>query len=188
MVMVGRQKYGCREYHVRRNPACTNKGRIAIADIETHLFAELQQRVWTAQVIDRTLFKLEKQVRDAERGASTEVAMLEKRRGVIEKELQNLALAVAATAGSPTVMAEIVTRERELREIASKLASVGQDAFKDRVYGLKASMLTEDPARAKAKLAMHAGPIKVTPHTNGYTVEGEWNLLGAPVLERVLRG
>ncbi len=96
------------------------------------------------------------------------------------------------------IMDEIVARDRELQEIASKLASAGQDAFRDRVNGLKAFMLSslsdirgllaEDPARAKAKLAMHAGPIRVTPGTNGYTVEGEWNLLGAPVLERALRG
>ena len=69
------------------------------------------------------------------------------------------------------------------------LASVGKDAFEDRVGELKAFMLSslsdirgllaDDPARAKAKLAKHAGPIRLTPGSEGYTVEGEWDLLGA---------
>jgi hypothetical protein len=189
MIIVGRQKYGCREHWTRRNPACTNKRMIAQADIEARLFAELQKHVLTTRAIDYVLREVGRQVREQKRGASAELTALEKRRAVIDKELRNLTGAIAATGGSQAVMAAIVAREQERAEIASMLASVGKDAFEDRVGELKAFMLSslsdirgllaDDPARAKAKLAKHAGPIRLTPGSEGYTVEGEWDLLGA---------
>jgi hypothetical protein len=72
-------------------------------------------------------------MQEVKRGASAEIAGLEKRRSAIEKELANLTNAVALTGGSPAVMDQIVKREREREEISSKLAVIGRGAFEDRV-------------------------------------------------------
>jgi site-specific DNA recombinase len=188
MIIVGRKKYGCREHWIRK-AQCTNNRLIEQSNIESQLFAELQKQILTTKAIDYVLAEVDRQVRETKRGASAELATLERRLAVIEKELGNLARVIAATGGSPAVIAEIVVRDREREDIVYKLASLGKDAFEDHLAELKAFMLsslsaiqqllTDDPARAKAKLAKHTEPIRLTPAKNGYTVEGEWNLLGA---------
>jgi hypothetical protein len=188
LIIVGRDKYGCREHWIRK-AGCENNLLIRQSDLQPQYFAELQKQVLCSKVIDRILAKFTRQVQEAKRGASTEIVVLEKRRSAIEKELANLTNAVALTGGSPAVMDQIVKREREREEISSRLAAIGASAFEDRVEDLRKfvtsrlssiqTLLAANPDQAKAELARHVTPLMMTPTSQGYEVKGEWNLLGS---------
>jgi site-specific DNA recombinase len=189
--------YGCGVAHNRG--VCPNKVTIRQDRIEASFFAGIQEKVLTKQFIDYVLAEMGRQMREAKRNVSGEVAALEKRRGEIEQELVNLTEAIAATRGSQAVMTAIVQREREREDVCAKLASVGRDSFEKQTDDLREfvtsslskiqDIMAEDTARGRALLAEHAKEIRLRPTQEGYIVEGRANgAFSGDVCLKVLRG
>ena len=116
------------------------------------------------------------------------MAAMRKRKAKLQAEVANLAKVVASGVHSPTVIAGIAEREREISDISDRLTSSDTGSIRSRVEKLRAKALvrmrdlrqclTGDPVTARGYLARHVEKIVMKPSGKLYVASGSWNLLG----------
>jgi hypothetical protein len=99
-----------------------------------------------------------------------------------------LTKALAGGRLSPTIMAAIADREREIAEITDTTISSSADSIKSRIGTMRAAakaklkdlraLLGGDVTIARAELLKHVSQIEMEPHGKSYVAKGDWNLLG----------
>jgi site-specific DNA recombinase len=186
----GQPHYGC-PMNAFRN-TCTNNVKIRKDILESRLLAKIQKEVLRDEVIDYTLSRFEEELKKAVRATDSQAGHLDRKKKVLEKELQNLVKAVASGLDSPSVRMEIGDRERQIREISDKIIGSKPETVRTNLRNIRAfvesslkdirKLLTADPATAKATLARHMPTIVLKPNVRpdglkAYQVVSEWELL-----------
>ena len=186
----GQPHYGC-PMNAFRN-TCTNNVRIRKDVLESQLLAKIRNEVLRDEVIDYTLSRFEEELTKAVRATDNQAGQLERKKKVIEKELQNLVKAVASGLDSPSIRMEIGDRERQVREIGDKIIGSKPETVRTNLRNIRAfvesslkdirKLLNSDPTTAKATLARHMPKIVLKPNVRPdglkfYQVVSEWELL-----------
>ena len=106
----------------------------------------------------------------------------------LEGELANLTRALASGQLSPTIMAAIAEREREISEITERVVSSSEESIKSRVENMRVTARTKlkdlrgllggDVTVARAALLKHVEKIEMEASGKTYVASGNWNLLG----------
>jgi site-specific DNA recombinase len=193
VIVTGRKRrhamYGCPQHWYRG--ACTNGLRIRQTELESRLLSGLQTALLQPAAISHVLDQFKRQLASAQVDFSQEKQRTGERKNEINGELARLTAAVAESGHSPTLLAAIADRERELDGIETSLRDPNQ-VFEcsseelqqfalERLSSLP-DLLSCDVPRARAELAKHVTQITMHPaQQNGdrhYTCQGEWNLLG----------
>jgi hypothetical protein len=114
------------------------------------------------------------------------------RKTSLELELDRLWRLAAQGCPFDSLQAQIGQRERELREITTRLLSAGPGSVESQLDEIRAfvtkgladvrALLHRDIPTARAELAKHVKKITMIPHREGarrfYVAKGGWNLLG----------
>ena len=110
------------------------------------------------------------------------------RKRELEGELENLTLVLASGQLSPTIIAAISKREREISEITERVVSSSEGSIKTRVANMTAmakaklndlrGLLGGGATLARAALMKHVGKIEMEANGKTYVASGNWNLLG----------
>ncbi len=118
----------------------------------------------------------------------TEMARMEGRKRELQAELANLIKALAAGQLSPTIMAAIAEREKEIAEITERVVSSNEDSIKTRVATMTATakaklkdlrgLLGGDTTVARAALLKHVERIEMEASGKTYVAKGNWDFLG----------
>jgi len=100
-----------------------------------------------------------------------EMSRMEDRRRKLQTELGNLTKALASGQLSPTIMAAIAEREKEIAEITDRVVSSNEDSIKTRVATMTTmakaklkdlrGLLNEDVTVARAALLKHVEKIEM---------------------------
>ena len=182
------QTYGCPMNFHRGDSVCSNRLRVRRDVLEGELLAGLQEKVLREDVVNYVLDRFESELLKELEGIGGEMDAMRKRRAKLQVEVTNLAAVVASGVHSPTVIAEIAVREREIANIADRLLSSDPDSVRSRVKNLRAKALVRmqdlrqclngDAAAARAYLTRHVEKIVMDPDGGRYVASGNWNLLG----------
>jgi site-specific DNA recombinase len=182
------QVYGCPSNWNRGQTVCKNAARIRRDDLESAMLANLQEKILRAEVIDYTMEKFEAGLLKDLETMTGEMDSLERRKRELEKELGNLTRALAGGQLSPTIMAAIAEREREIAEITDRVVSSNEDSIKTRVAAMTATakaklkdlrgLLGGDPTVARAAMLKHVEKIEMEASGKVYVAKGNWNFLG----------
>jgi site-specific DNA recombinase len=185
------KQYGCSQHHNRG--ACSNGLRIPKETIEHNLFAELQSKVLTADVVDYAIKQFTSKIRAGRGRIVDEISAAQVRQRELETELGRLANAIAETGHSRFVMEAIADRERELEKLAAKIDTAGRGMVETHPGNIRAfivnslrnllALLNGDTTRARAELAKYTSEIRMIPEIDEsggryYVAEGGWNLFG----------
>ena len=194
----GHAHYGC-PMNAFRN-TCSNNVRIRRDILESQLLNKLQTEVLREEVVEYALAKFEEELNKTIRNVSSQMGRLEQKRKKLEKELRNLSGAIASGLDSATVRAEIVDRERQIRDIGSQIVSAKPESVRTKIQDTRKfvesslkdirQLLGSDPATAKTTLSRHMPKIVLKPTVKPdgrrvYQVSSEWELLdsGLALLE-----
>jgi site-specific DNA recombinase len=185
------KQYGCSQHHNRG--ACSNGLRIPKETIERNLFAEIQEKVLTADVVGYVIKQFTLKIREGRGRVAGEVSTAKARQRQIQDELMRLTNAIAETGHSRFVADAITEREREFDSLAAKIANAGRGTLETFPGNLRAfvtnglknltRLLSGDTTRARAELAKYTTEIKMIPEADQkgelhYVAEGGWNLFG----------
>jgi hypothetical protein len=117
-----------------------------------------------------------------------EMNRMEGRKRHLESELANLMKALATGQLSPTIMAAIAEREKEIAEITNRVVSSNEDSIQTRVANMTATakatlkdlrgLLGGDVTVARAALLKHVERIEMEASGKAYVARGNWNFLG----------
>jgi hypothetical protein len=166
--------------------------------IETRLLSGLQERVQHPDSIAYALKSFKEELHRVLREKPNRMQALEERSENLKRELQNLTATAAQTGPSAFLVSEIGARERELREITTKLgmerpdsAQVGGKNLEEFVVEHLKDVhlvLNADIEKARAEIARHVQGIAMQPITTSdgsahYVAIGNWNLLGTALEE-----
>jgi hypothetical protein len=110
---------------------------------------------------------------------------MERRKRELGKELKNLTRALAGGQLSPTIMAAIAEREREITEITERVVSSNENSIKTRVEVMTATanaklkdlrgLLGGDTTVARAAMLKHVEKIEMEASGEVYVAKGNWN-------------
>jgi len=113
---------------------------------------------------------------------------MRRRKEALEREVANLATAVAQGDFSPALRAALVNREHEICDITARLLEARPDSLQRRLSNIRTYVLAEmknlrevlnaDAARVRAKLANHIEKITLKPNGECYLASGTWNFVG----------
>jgi site-specific DNA recombinase len=193
VIVTGRRRrnamYGCPQHWYRG--ACGNNLRIRQDQLEKQLFSELQKAVLKPDAIEYVLDQFRNQLALSHQETLKRKEQTLSRRKELEEQLQRLTLAVAESGHSSALLEAIALREQELHELTRRAhppeSPLLQDAtllrdFVTRRLADLPSLISQDAARARAKLSKHVTQVTMTPtDANGqqfYTCQGTWDLLG----------
>ncbi|MGC2330594.1 MAG: recombinase family protein [Candidatus Acidiferrales bacterium] len=183
--------YGCPANALRGT--CKNSRRIKLNVLEDTLLAKLQTDVLSDAAIDYCLDKLGVEIEKRFAALNTAMGDMQKRKGVLETEINNLSRALASGPEDvPSLRAAIVEREKEIRDLVAKVAGgkkssvqkqIGdlrkfvRDGVRD-IRGLLAGKHSQ-PARVRQELAKHIDAIMLLPDGKGdVRYKGQWKMLG----------
>jgi hypothetical protein len=148
----------------------------------------LQEKILREEVVDYVLEKFQVGLLKELDNISGEMDRMHSRKRELEAELANLTKALAGGQLSPTIMAAIADREREIAEITDTTISSSADSIKSRIGTMRAAakaklkdlraLLGGDVTIARAELLKHVSQIEMEPHGKSYVAKGDWNLLG----------
>jgi site-specific DNA recombinase len=182
------QTYGCPMNALRGDTVCANRTRIRRDILERELLAGLQARVLCEDVANYILDRFEGQLVKELENMSGEMDRMRRRKRELESEIARLTAGLASGIHSPSVMAEIMKREREIAGFSERLLSSNSASIRSRVKALRAKALnrirdlreylTGDTALARTHLAKHIEGIVMRPGEKAYIASGSWNLLG----------
>ena len=110
--------YGCPLNANRGSAVCSNNARIRRNVLETQMLAGLQEKVLHPKVIEYALQRFEEALTEQMAGLDSELEQMRSRKANLEKEIQNLTDRIATGDPSPSIMAAVTARERELSRIA----------------------------------------------------------------------
>jgi site-specific DNA recombinase len=180
--------YGCPLNANRGSAVCSNNVRIRRNVLETQMLAGLQEKVLHPEVIEYTLQRFEEALIEQMAGLDSELEQMRSRKASLEKEIQNLTDRIATGDPSPSIMAAIVDRERELSRIADHLLECSPDSLRIRLKDIRRfvetrmkdlrCLLNFDPVTIRAEIAKHVRHIVLTPEGRTYRATGTWDLLG----------
>jgi site-specific DNA recombinase len=192
------KKYVCANYFNRGT--CENDLYIRRDVLEERLLGRLQSELLQPEVIDYAVSEFGRQLRTALATLSDDLAAMRRRKGLLEKEIQRFAAAIAHGGPLDSLVQEIATREVELKGITNRLLSASATSIDGRLREIRQfvekgisdlrGLLNRDAALAKSELHSHLSEIRMTPGEKReewhYVAEGTWNLIGtgpnAPVL------
>lgn len=113
---------------------------------------------------------------------------MRRRKDELEREVANLAHAVAQGDFSPALRAALADREREIGEITAKLLESRPDSLRAKLQNLRSfvvlhmrdirAIVNSDPAKTRAIFAKHIERITLTPGGEHYVASGTWNFVG----------
>jgi hypothetical protein len=164
-----------------------------IKAIEHNLFAELQEKVITTDVVDYGIKQFTSKIREKRGRLGDEISVAQARQRELETELGRLTNAIAETGHSKFVLEAIVERERELERLAAKIATAERRTVEKHPGNIRAfvtdalkslrALINGDTTRARAELSKYTAEIRMIPEVdeNGrafYIAEGGWNLFG----------
>jgi site-specific DNA recombinase len=180
--------YGCPLNANRGNTVCSNNVRIRRNVLETQMLAGLQEKVLHPEVIEYTLQRFEETLTKQIVGLDSELEHMRRRKASLESQIRNLTDRVATGDPSPSIMAAIVDRERELSRVADRLLESSPDSLRIRLRGIRKfvetrmkdlrSLLNFDPVTIRSEIAKHVRQIVLTPDGRTYRAAGTWDLLG----------
>lgn len=183
-------EYGCPTHFFRGT--CANRRRVASDVLERELLRKLQGDVVSPAAIDYVLRRLESEIEKALGQLDADLLEAQRRKAVLETELQNLGRAFATGFDSPTIRAEITKREREIADLVTRVAGRKSNSARTQVRNLRKfvessmndvrSLLTGKHANLVATrmaLSKHIEEIVLLPD-EGQAVKyrGKWKLLG----------
>jgi site-specific DNA recombinase len=186
-------RYGCPSYAFRGT--CTNAPSVRRDTLEADLLAKLQRDVLSDAAIDYCLEQLEQEIAKRTRQLDSDLLGIQKRKATLEKELSNFQRMCADGFDSQTIREGITTREREIRELVTKVAGRKKGSVHEQVTGLRKfvreslvdirELLTakhNNTAILKRELARHIDAITLLPNgKRDIQYKGQWKLLGKSV-------
>lgn len=183
-------EYGCPAHFFRGT--CVNRRRVASDVLEIELLRKLQGDVISPAAIDYVLRRLEGEIEKALGQLDADLLEAQRRKAVLETELQNLGGAIASGLDSPTIRAEITKRETEIANLVTMVAGRKNNSARTQVRNLRKfvessmsdvrSLLTgkhANPTATRMALSKHIEEIVLLPD-EGQAVKyrGKWKLLG----------
>lgn len=180
--------YGCPMNANRGHRVCSNRVRIRRSVLEAQMLAGLQERVLRPEVIEYSLQRFEEALTNKMAGVDHELDQMHRRKVALESEIRNLTDRVAGGDPSPSIMAAIVDRERELSHIADRLLESSPSSLRARLKDIRKfvetrmrdlrGLLNFDPLTIRAEISKHVRSIVLTPEGKAYRATGTWDLLG----------
>ncbi|MGB9433949.1 MAG: zinc ribbon domain-containing protein [Candidatus Acidiferrum sp.] len=180
------QVYGCPSNWNRG--VCENAARIRRDDLETAMLSQFQEKILREEVVDYVLEKFESGLLREVENMGSELDRMEGRKRELDGELANLTRALATGQLSPTIMAAIAEREREVSDITERIVSSGEDSIKTRIATMRTvakkklkdlrGILGGDVPVARTALLNHVDKIQMEASGKVYTAKGNWDFLG----------
>lgn len=161
--------------------------------LEERLLGQLQTELLRPEVIDYAVGEFGRQLHAALGSLGGEVAQMRKRKGELDREIQNLGAAIAEHGHSPHLLQQLAVRESEASAITDRLLSATPGSIDARLGEIREfvekgisdlrGLLNRDVMLAKAALRKHLDELRMIPTESDeawyYVAEGAWNLLGA---------
>jgi hypothetical protein len=150
----------------------------------------LQEKILREEVVDYVLEKFQVGLLNELDNISGKMDRMYSRKRELEAELANLTKALAGGQLSPTIMAAIADREREIAQITDATISSSAESIKSRIGTMRTAAKAKlqhlrgllggdgDVTIARAELLKHVSQIVMEPHGKSYVAKGDWNLLG----------
>lgn len=183
---ASRDKYGCPLHHQRG--VCDNSLLVRRDRLEREILSGLQREVLREEVVSYTLQEFQRQLRAKLDSTRNQVGAARQRREQLKYEVTNIAKVIAEGHSSPTLLAELSRREKELEAISDELLAADDRGLEARLQEIESfvhrrledvrSVLLADVSRVKVEIAKHCTAIQITPEGNSYRVSGDWDLLG----------
>jgi site-specific DNA recombinase len=180
------QVYGCPSNWNRG--VCNNTARIRRDDLESAMLSQLQEKILRPEVVDYVLAEYESALFKELGNMASEMGRMQSRKRELEGELANLTRALASGQLSPTIMAAIADREREVSEITERVVSSSEDSIKTRIAAMRTtaksklkdlrSLLGGDVTVARTALLNHVDRIQMRADGKVYVAKGNWNFFG----------
>ncbi len=143
----------------------------------------------TVRVLEYTLRRFEQVLTEQMAGLDHELDQMRRRKATIEKEICNLTGRLASGDPSPSIMAAITERERELSGISDRLLESRPNSLRTRLKDIRRfvetrmrdlrGLLNSDPVTVRTEIAKQMQRIVLEPDGRAaYTATGKWDLLG----------
>jgi site-specific DNA recombinase len=179
-------RYGCPRNALQR--LCPNSLRVRRDVLEQALLGRLQAEVLRPEVVDYTLERFERQLITALDNVTGKLEQIRQRKAKLEEEIRRLTRAIADGHYSPSIMADITAREREIAEIANRLLESQSGSVQAQLKNIRLfvvtrltnlpNLLNADALTARSEMAKHVQTITLHPDGETYKVSGTWDLLG----------
>jgi site-specific DNA recombinase len=206
VIVTGRKRrhamYGCPQHWYRG--ACTNGLKIRQTELESGLLNELQIALLKPAAISHILDEFKRHLKSEQADHSVSSHRIEERKKGLTAELARLTAAIAGSGHSPTLLAAIAEREKELDAISTLRRGTNpifeSNSKRLRQYVVERlsslpELLSCDVPLARTELSKHVTQITMHPSQQSgnrhYVCQGEWNLLGdlpAPGHVRMVAG
>ncbi len=171
-------RYGCPQHWNRG--ACSNRFTVKNSEVESELLGGLQVEVLrddaVEAVVQGALQALKRQRASEDRSS---------RILILDGEIRKLIGTIARVEDPETMLSELNSRQRELRELkaAQEISTtLSEEEIRSRVQKALTdlpALLKKDPALAKSKLSEHLSPVRLSAQPDGkFIAEGEWDHLG----------
>jgi site-specific DNA recombinase len=180
--------YGCPQNALRGPSICSNSVRVFRRILEGKLLNAIQEQIIKPEAIEYVLERFEEEVAKALNNLGGELDQMRRRKEALEREVSNLANAVAQGDFSPALRAALADRERDIAGLTAKLLEAQPDSLQTRIRDIRTYVLTEirnvrdvlysDAVRVRAKLATHIENITLKPSGECYLASGTWNFVG----------
>jgi hypothetical protein len=113
---------------------CKNTARIRRDRLEERLLGNLPEQIMREEVVDYVMDKFQAGLLKEMERLPGRMDRTQRKERAVERELANLANAVAAGQHAPTIMAAIAAaREREISDITEQVVSSSEDSIKSRI-------------------------------------------------------
>jgi site-specific DNA recombinase len=193
-------KYVCSGYLNRG--ICSNKLYIRQDELEQRLLNKLQAELLRPESVEFAIEVFGRQLRSSLASVSNELGEMRLRKEKVEREIRNLAQAIAENGHSKYMLEEIAVREKEVAGITDQLLSFAPDSVQNQVEDVKRlvedgiqdlhRLCSENSPAAKQELHSHLSAVRMYPSVDGeswhYIAEGTWDLLGTDPLAPKVRG
>jgi len=180
--------YGCPQNTYRGDTIYKNNVRVLRQELESRLLAGLQHQVMCPEAVEYVRDNFESALLKALDDLGGELEQMRRRKDELEREVANLAQAVAQGDFSPALRAALVTREPEISDITAKLLESQPDSLRVKLRNIRSfvvhhmrdvrELVNSETAQTRAIFAKHIDRITLTPTGEHYVASGTWNLLG----------
>jgi hypothetical protein len=152
------------------------------------LLSGLQEQIMRPEAVEYVLDNFENAMLKALDDLGGELERMRRRKDELEREVGNLAHAVAQGDFSPALRAALVDREREISEISAKLLESRPDSLRVKLRNIRSfvvlhmrdirAIVNSDAAQSRAMFAKHIEKITLTPTGEQFVASGTWNFVG----------
>jgi site-specific DNA recombinase len=180
--------YGCPQNTFRGASVCANSVRVFRRVLEERLLGGLQEQIMRPEAVEYVLERFEAELVKALDNLGGELEQMRQRKEALKREVANLANAIAQGDFSPALRVALVTRERQIGDITTKLLEARPDSLHSKLRNIRSfvtfsmqnlrAILNSDVAHVRAELAKHIERITLTPTGEAYIASGTWNFVG----------